>query len=92
VTEEGPKRPPAKPLRRHALAETTVGASPFAATEAPTGKTNQPLTLYQMILARFDPLSDPERTDLLEHVTLFTDATAAERRLLLDVARAIVRR
>lgn len=57
--------------------------------EPPTGRTNQPLTLYQALLARFDPLSDPERTDLLELVCAWSDATELDRALILALARRL---
>ena len=39
------------------------------ALEPPTGRTNQPLSLYQTLLSRFDTLNDRERTDMVELVS-----------------------
>lgn len=59
--------------------------------EPPTGRTNQPLTLYSAILARFDALSDPERTDLVELVCGWADATPEDRALVLAMVRRLTR-
>lgn len=68
----------------------------FPSTEARTGRSNQERRLYEMVVERvvpkFDPLTNAERTDLIEILSLYGDGTSDERRLLLDVARKIVRR
>jgi hypothetical protein len=66
-------------------------SSPYAGEEIDTGKTNQPLTLYQAMLARFDPLSDPERTDLIELICGWTDAPPEDRVLVLALVRRLAR-
>jgi hypothetical protein len=59
--------------------------------EPPTGKTNQPLSLYQTLLSRFDTLNDRERTDLVELVSLFADVGPEDRVLLLRLGRRLAR-
>lgn len=55
--------------------------------EPPTGRSNQTLALYQTMLGRFDLLSDAERTDLVELMSLFAEGTPEDRQLLLALAR-----
>lgn len=57
--------------------------------EPPTGRSNQTLQLYQTMLSRFDILTDAERTDLIELVSLFAEATSDDRQLLLALARRV---
>jgi hypothetical protein len=59
--------------------------------EPPTGKTNQPLSLYQTLLSRFDTLNDRERTDMVELVSLFADVGPEDRVLLLRLGRRLAR-
>lgn len=59
--------------------------------EPPTGRTNQPLSLYQTLLSRFDTLNDRERTDMVELVSLFADMSADDRVLLLRLGRRLAR-
>jgi hypothetical protein len=59
--------------------------------EPPTGRTNQPLSLYQTLLSRFDTLNDRERTDLVELVSLFADMSADDRVLILRLGRRLAR-
>jgi len=57
--------------------------------EPPTGRSNQTLALYQTMLARFDLLSDAERTDLVELMSLFAEAAPEDRTLILSLARRV---
>jgi hypothetical protein len=41
------------------------------------------------MLARFDLLSDAERTDLVELMSLFAESAPEDRRMLLALARRI---
>lgn len=59
------------------------------ALEPPTGRTNQPLSLYQTLLSRFDTLNDRERTDMVELVSLFADMGPEDRVLLLRLGRRL---
>ena len=59
--------------------------------EPHTGRTNQPLSLYQTLLSRFDTLNDRERTDLVELVSLFADMSADDRVLILRLGRRLAR-
>ena len=57
--------------------------------EPPTGRSNQTLQLYQTMLARFDLLTDAQRTDLVELMSLFAEAAPEDRHLLLGLARRL---
>ena len=59
--------------------------------ELPTGRSNQTLQLYQTMLARFDLLTDAQRTDLVELMSLFAEAAPSDRELLLTLARRLHR-
>lgn len=59
--------------------------------EPPTGRSNQTLALYQAMLARFDLLSDTERTDLVELMSLFAESSSEDRHLVLALARRLTR-
>lgn len=59
--------------------------------EPPTGRTNQPLSLYQTLLSRFDTLNDRERTDMVELVSLFADMGPDDRVLLLRLGRRLAK-
>jgi hypothetical protein len=58
-----------------------------APTEPPTGKSNQTVTLYKTVLANFDSLNDPERTDLVELLSIYVSAPPSDRFALLQLAR-----
>lgn len=57
--------------------------------EPPTSRSNQTLQLYQTMLARFDLLTDMQRTDLVELMSLFAECTEDDRALLLTLARRL---
>lgn len=59
--------------------------------EPPTGRSNQTLQLYQTMLARFDLLTDGQRTDLVELMSLFAEASPGDRDLMLSLARRMAR-
>ena len=57
--------------------------------EPPTSRSNQTLQLYQTMLARFDLLTDTQRTDLVELMSLFAESAEGDRELLLALARRL---
>jgi hypothetical protein len=57
--------------------------------EAPTGRTNESLAVYQSLLSVFDPLGQRQRLQLVDLARLFADLSDEGRERLLEMAELL---